>query len=249
MKSMKLALEGFVVLISILLAFYLEGWRDDRELDREVKQELLSVKQELERNKTLIQAQIIVLDQIIHSSDKLINQLESNIGSKKLSIPDTLAFISAFFSPTFDPSIGAIQSIITSGRLAKINNQQLKLGLAGLKDLFYDAKEDEETARDITVNRVVSLLLLENDIKMSEFHYIIKEVFGKEGKGLSPIERVTNTQFPSLGNVDFPNNLKIRNILRYKTNWYVGGRREYITIMSHINDLIKLVDEEIAGKN
>ena len=39
---MKLLVEGFVVLISILLAFYLEGWRHDQELDQKVAQNMMS---------------------------------------------------------------------------------------------------------------------------------------------------------------------------------------------------------------
>ena len=44
-----LLLEGVVILVSILAAFFLEGWRADHELARELSEELESVQVELER--------------------------------------------------------------------------------------------------------------------------------------------------------------------------------------------------------
>lgn len=42
----RLALEGLVVVSSILLAFALDAWWDEHELDRDVAQELQSVRRE-----------------------------------------------------------------------------------------------------------------------------------------------------------------------------------------------------------
>ena len=50
----RLVLEGLVVVSSILLAFALDAWWDEHELDQDVAQELQSVRRELEENRRLV---------------------------------------------------------------------------------------------------------------------------------------------------------------------------------------------------
>ena len=53
-RRTSLALEGMVIVVSILLAFALDAWWEDAQLEREVYQELESVGRELRRNQELL---------------------------------------------------------------------------------------------------------------------------------------------------------------------------------------------------
>ncbi|MQG24509.1 MAG: hypothetical protein FI672_00010 [SAR202 cluster bacterium] len=247
MKSMKLLVEGFVVLISILLAFYLEGWRHDQELDQKVTQELYSVKQELERNKSQLEAEIFTLGRIITASNHLLNILKNNMDSDNSMVPDSMIWLSNTFSPTFDPSLGAIEALIVSGQLARIKNSELRLGLAGLKDKFKDALEEELVARELTINH--QFPLVRNHLDMSKIFPIGMEVFTRDKTGFTMQERTKNQSLPTFGKVSYPNNLALRNVIELKNTWLTTGKEEFTRILSHLNDLILLVEKEISGKN
>ena len=64
-----LLVEGIVILASILVAFWLDGWRADREMDRDLTQELESVYREVQRNRDLVVAELIVLNRLTASAD------------------------------------------------------------------------------------------------------------------------------------------------------------------------------------
>ena len=76
-SGLRLFLEGVVILLSILAAFFLEGWRDDLELVREVRQELASVSLELERNRDMVEAEIDAIRRVSTGAALLVESMPS----------------------------------------------------------------------------------------------------------------------------------------------------------------------------
>ena len=93
-------LEGVVVLVSILAAFFLEGWRDDRELAQELRLELVSVGKELERNRDIVLAELGAIDRIVAGTENLLIQLEADPGAPFVGVADSLAWLAAMWGPT-----------------------------------------------------------------------------------------------------------------------------------------------------
>ena len=82
--GLRLFLEGMVVLLSILAAFFLEGWSDDRQLAQEVRQELASVSLELQRNREVVEAEIDAIRRVTTGASLLIEAMEAADGTDEV---------------------------------------------------------------------------------------------------------------------------------------------------------------------
>jgi hypothetical protein len=235
-RAAGLLVEGLVILVSILAAFFLEGWRDDRELNREVVQELSNVQRELERNRDLVTAQVAALSRVISATRSVLALLDASSGATAVQVQDTLVYLSTGWSPSLDPSLGALEALITSGRLSQIDDPELRLQLAGVRDLLSDAMEEEATAREISLAQLFPLVRSELDF--SATIRVRTEFFESQNAlGLSPQERARGRAFPSYRAVDYPNSAAIRNTLVLKLAWLGAGVSDYSQVLQYIDDL------------
>ena len=238
----RMVLEGLVVLLSILVAFFLEGWRADRELARELDQELVSVRVELQRNRELIAAEVESLRRVEGAGSELLELLGSSSQSN-VAVSDTLAFLAAQWHPSFSPSLGAVTALISSGRLAQVEDQALRLGLAGLSSLIDDALEEELFARQIGVEQLLPMIGEAGG--WETVTEVALSYFGLEGssglEGLTPQERNLARAIPSFGSVPIPNSPGVRAALSRKVTWIAAARAEFTSLDSHLADLIGLI--------
>ena len=241
-SGLRLLVEGLVVLVSILAAFFLEGWRGDRELERETQLELVNVRRELERNRDLILAEVAALERVNSASAALNVILGDSGGREVLQVPDTLAWLASVWSPTLDASLGAVDALIASGRLAQVNDPDLRLGLAGLKDRLEDAVEEELVARQIGLRELVPLVRDETDF--NRFALITNEFFGGGDEGAGIQEVVTQRPVPSFGYVPFSTSAAVRNTLAFRQTWFDVAVAEYSRLLPHFDNLIRMVDRE-----
>ncbi len=245
-RAGRLLAEGVVILVSILAAFLLEGWRADRELAGELRQELASVQRELETNRDLLLAEIEATDRITVGTNALLAELNAALERESVFVPDTLAFLGGMWNTTFDPSLGAIEALITSGRLAQISNPDLRTGLAGLRDRVVDTREEQLVARLLLVEQLLPLIRNVVDISpLADAGDLLMEA--SEDDALTPQERVRLRALESGTGVSFPNSPAIRNTIRYKAVYLSSGRSELAALAAHIEVLIDQVAAEITN--
>ena len=242
----RLLAEGLVVLFSILAAFLLEGWRADRELAGELRQELSSVQRELETNQGLILSEVEAIDRMTVATEALLAELNAAQASNSVLVPDTVAFLGGLWHTTLDPSLGAIEALIASGRLAQISNPDLRTGLAGLRDRVADAREEQIMARLLLVEQLLPLIRDRVDIgpPLDVGDLLIQVA---EGDALTPQERVRRRGLESQARVSFPNSAAIRNTIRFKSTYQVSGRGELTALVAHLEELIDQVVAEVSG--
>lgn len=237
-----LLLEGIVVLLSILAAFFLEGWRADRELARELSQELASVRVELERNRNEIAAELLALGRLETAGLALGETLRGS-RSPAVAVPDTLALLSAQWHVTFSPSLGALNALISSGRLAQVENTELRLGLAGLSAAVEDALEEELYARQVAVEQLIPLISESGD--WTVVTDVARAYFGLDGsaglEGLTPQERNRGRAIPRRSDLLVPNTPAVRNALARRTIWISAARAEFARLDAHLADLVALI--------
>jgi hypothetical protein len=235
----QLLLEGLVVILSILIAFFLEGWRADRELSREIAQELANVRVELQRNRDLIEIEIATLDRNVSAAQAFIDLLgASQEGS--VSVPDTLVFLGAQWHPSFRPSLGAVNALISSGRLAQVENEELRLGLAGLDEAVNDSFEEEVFARQIGVEQLLPLIAEGADL--APVSRIADSFFGLEqGLELTPQERSVGRAVRGSEDLAVPNTRPLRGALIRRTTWLRAARAEFGQLHDHVGHLITLI--------
>lgn len=243
-SGLRLLVEGVVVLVSILIAFFLEGWGSDRELALELDQELVSVRRELGRNRELVEAELVAIDRVLSGTEHLLDRLTGDESADQVAVRDSVAWLATIFSPTLDPSLGAVEALITSGRLARIESPELRLGLAGLKDMFTDASEEERLARQLTFEQLFPLVTERMDLAMIRR---VSSEFVQAGlvAGTARQEQMADRQMPTYDVVQYPNELVIRGVLHLKLVWYVAAVAELRPLLEHLDILIGLVSEEI----
>ncbi len=240
-RGSPLLLEGVVIVLSILLAFLLEGWREDRDLDRELLQELVSVRTELERNRDQVDAEIEGVGRNVSGLSALIDAIDGSASGSTVRVPDTLAWLATGWNVSINPSIGAVNALIASGRLARVEQADLRIGLAGLEEALEDVIEEEVLARQIAMEQIAPLL----GSTMRLDYSIGIEFFQAGGEGLTVQERVRGQAIPSYANVDFPATLPVRNALTVRRAWLMSGSGELTALRSRLDDLIDMTTDEI----
>lgn len=235
-----------MILVSILAAFVLEGWRDDRELDREVSLELVSVGLELERNRDIVLAELSAIDRIVEATDSMLLLLDADPGAEFVQVADSMAWLVAMWVPTLDPSLGAVEALISSGRLAQVGDPELRLGLAGLRDLYVDVAQEQEQALAVTSDRLWPRFVASPDV--GAVRRVSREfVTIRQEAGLSPQEQMAGGRMPSYRSVGFPNGPDVRGALSLKLMWLEAAEAELRPLLPHLERLIALVTSETSG--
>lgn len=144
------AVDVLVIVFSILAAFSLDSWWSDRGERRALELELRSVREAMLRNREHLATWLSVHERIAQGVDALLGLAPS---SGVTLVPDTLV-MAARLVPTIDPSAGAIRTIVSSGRLAQIENIELRIALASWEDEVANVTEDEDGARTFVWERL-----------------------------------------------------------------------------------------------
>ena len=225
---LRVFVEGVVIVGSILLAFGIDAWWEEKELGREIRQDLASVKRELDANVELAEFQIEVMERMVVGSESLLSSMEAAIGQEVVSTPDTLAFW-AQITPTYQPALGALDALIASGRLSAIDDADLRLRLAGLPALVQDAVELQPLSRDrLFYDQMMPLL---NKAAGYDSPTVIQV-----GATFLAAGREVGRPLESNGFVDYPNTQPLRALIAH---------RRFLSEIT-ITEMVHLVDEMSA---
>jgi hypothetical protein len=212
-----------------------------------VVQELRSVQQELERNRDLVSAQASSLSRVIAGNRGLLARLDSSEASPVVPVRDTLVFLSISWSPSLDPSLGALEALITSGRLAQVRDPELRLKLAGVRYLLSDAMEEEGVARKVLIEQLFPLV--RDDLDLGQLRRVEREFFASPGLGGTSQERTSDVSIPSYQTVDYPNTQAIRSTMWMQLGWLETGSDEYARVAEYLAELIRAVAEELDHRS
>jgi hypothetical protein len=230
-NATRLALEGLVVVASILIAFVLDAWWDGRQLRGELRQELSSVAREVAENRAAVAYEIHALERIIAGSEAMVTSLEAAPPGRLEPVADTLIWFVAFWSPTLDLSFGALDALIASGRLAQIPDADLRLGLAGLKNKVTDAVDDERLAQQV-FEQIYSLLSAHIDF--AGVYRIDNQFFAQK--------RALNRKVPTENaSLLIPATLPVRNAILNRASWLnsaLGELRELLVQLDGLKQAI-----------
>ncbi len=143
MKLGPIAREVLTLVAGILIALGLESWRDGRVEQGEVRAELRSVQAELQENLPIIDGYIRWHERSLRATDDM---LESLSARRDVEVPDSTVW-GVGFTPTYDPRRGALDALISSGRLALVQDPELRRALAAHGGTLQDARDEETRSR------------------------------------------------------------------------------------------------------
>ena len=234
----RLALEGFLIVASILIAFLLDAWWNDKEAEDRLDQELTSVAREVSENRDLVEYEVETLERIKAGSEAILGLLYDAPTSQFVPVPDTLMFSVTYWSPTLDLSFGALDALIASGRLAQIKDPDLRLSLAGLRDLVGDAVGDELLAQNILMEQVYPAVSLHADLSVV---FRIDQQFG-----IGDLAMETNQPIPTFGSfLELPATPSVINAILNRTSWLGTAVGEMRLVLAHLDSLGSMIESGI----
>ena len=238
-SAARLAAEGLVVVVSILIAFALDAWWAERQLEREMAEDLAIVDYELAENIRLVKLTIDIMGRVVAANNTLISELQAQAESPNLEIADTTLYWGLFINPTLDPSLGGIDAWIAAGRLAGIDSPVLRQRLASVRGKVEDVVEEQRVARDIGLRTIYPLIQDEiGDIGL------VQDVFAA---GLHIRQGASVQEIPTSGVIPVPNSGALRFALRARTIWYEAAIREMLDFQAELEEIQVLVRAEMGA--
>lgn len=133
--------EGTAVVVSILLAFAIDAWWDERKERDDERDVLLALKAEFEAN------QLEAISVIDHHEDSVRRIREfrtmSPAAIEALTLNEQRRLVAKFASPrTFDPQRGSVRALIGAGKLGILRDPGLRDALMTFMTIVEDADED-----------------------------------------------------------------------------------------------------------
>jgi hypothetical protein len=128
-RGSRLLLEALVVIASILIAFALDAWWDQRAERRTEAAHLRALQSDFEQNVARLERAVRTEQRIAEASRGLLLLASTSAASPS---NDSLSVLMArvFTSTRFDPVMGAYAAVVSSGGLAQIRDDSLRLALA-----------------------------------------------------------------------------------------------------------------------
>ena len=154
----RLAVEATAIVASILLAFAIDAWWSDREIDQWQTAQLRALRDEFSANLELLDIIVQTHDSTARSLESLISQIRDTNDTIQVTVSDA-ALVALIAWRTSDISTGTLDSLLSSGKLAEIDNSDIQQSLAAWPSEVGNAQEDEILARDFVENVVVQSLL------------------------------------------------------------------------------------------
>ena len=143
-KSVKrLFVEVVAIVLSILLAFTIDAWWDERKERVEEREVLESLYVEFEANKIEAVAVVLVHESSVQSVAALLGMSEDEILA--LSAEAVAQHIRFFANPrTFDAVRGTVDALTSSGKLGILRDRELREALTTFVNILEDAAEDRD---------------------------------------------------------------------------------------------------------
>ena len=223
-----LLLESAAVIVSILIAFALDAAWDNRELGRELEQDLASVAAEVQTNIQAAGTHIALAERIASSSSEILGVLRSAPDGTPVPVVDTLIWWQTM-TPTYEPSLGAIEAVAASGRMSAIEDRELSRRLASLSSRIEDAVEEEYEAQSYF--EAVQAPRLFAHLDLSELHYLTDSFVGAAMS--EPLE--------SRQSLSHPNSAEVRSAIEYRRYLYleaVASLRDLVTELEELQALL-----------
>lgn len=153
----RLTLEGVVIVASILLAFAIDAWWQERE-ERRIEASLIrSLRFDMEASQARLQQWLRGNQRVLETSSELLDLLSATERDAPLSVPFGVV-IGVVGTPTYSPTESTVLAAVSSGQIELIQNTTLRELLALWQSQLEDTRDDEQYRRDIFRTQLIPLL-------------------------------------------------------------------------------------------
>lgn len=138
----QIAVEGVAIIASILLAFWIDAWWDDRQNRNEEQQVLHGLQEEFTSIRGVLKRDLTDHLQNLQSLERFLIA----IGNSPLDVPGTAvdAVLMEMLNPgTTDLGNGALNALLSSGRVEMLTNRNLRASLAAWEGVMDEVRDDQ----------------------------------------------------------------------------------------------------------
>jgi hypothetical protein len=226
--------EIVLVVIGILIAVNINNWNEKRKDSASELTALIDLKQEFSKNFKVFNEHNLFKKDI---SQNWLNFI-SNISNQKLAESERLITPIRPGSRTYNPSRSVLNSILSTGKIDKVENDSLKYFLTSWNDLLLDYAEDEARHLDFWDKEMV---VLERSLLPYRYYNVdtldpLKNPFYTENE--------TKKMF-----LDAYDNLEYQNLLLRNLYFLQENVKNGELLLKVYNSIIQLLEDEIRMKN
>lgn len=228
--------EILLVVIGILIALQINTWNENQQLQKTEQKYLLALKEEFNFNRTQLQKVLELNENNISNALKLANAM----GPEKPKITEeevgNLATWSLSREVQFNPSLGVLEELISSGQLGIITNQKLRFTLSSWKGLLDATKGQEQELHRL---RYLTIDIVRNNFNLR------KIIYGSwiEKTGIEPSKFKTNN-LPLLKSLSFEG-----HIVGFVTMSINLKENEYKNLGQQIDLILSLIESDLTIEN
>jgi hypothetical protein len=227
--------EIVLVVVGILIALYINNWNEERIEKQKEQALLISLQETFSDNLDNLNYVLANTRIAFESSKKVLDMLGAEHSGYKDAELDTLLGHMINYT-TYDPSTGAIDNIINSGKLNIIQNKELKDNIADWSRMLTDTGKDVEIANAHTFNIIIPYLSDKVNLKNLP---IPRNITEKTGMNISGSSNFPVNYQVVMGDKEF------ENLIDFHALNFIYLSREYIEIKEYLEHNLALIAQEI----
>ena len=150
-------IEAIVIVGSILLAFAIDAWWQERE-ERRIETTLLNnLRSDMLASQEQLEQWITGNSRILDSAEGFLSLLRAAQRDSEVSVPFRNV-VGVLGTPTYSPTESTINAAVSSGQIELIANPRIRAALASWQYQLEDTRADELYRRDITRTQLLPAL-------------------------------------------------------------------------------------------
>lgn len=154
----RIVAEGSIIVVSILLAFWIDAWWSERQTRAEESEAISQLVADFRTNAERLKIIRGVHEAALDAAYEILARAGMGGHSQSDATTAELAYIS-LRAWTYDPVLGGTNSLIQSGRLGILSNSTLRVALAGWPDIVEDLTGDEWNENRTTFEQIAPYLI------------------------------------------------------------------------------------------
>ena len=157
----KISVEAATIVASILLAFAIDAWWQDRQIRVEEQEILAGLRTEFLANHEVLTRNLAANISVMESLDDFLTLVEDSQSKDNKAI--VLAAIVDLRSPyTTDLGNGTLRALLSSGRLENLKNRRLRTLLTAWEGVIGEVSDDEAHGAKMVFEIFIPYLVQEN---------------------------------------------------------------------------------------
>ena len=225
--------EILLVMIGILLALQVNNWNEKRKDAANELRALIDLKQEFSQNMAVFEDHHQFKNEIYQNWLQFVGK----VANRSPQASDSPIVPRRIGVRTYNPSRSVINSVLTTGKIDKIENDSLRYFLTDWNDILLDYSEDEKRHLDFWDNQVTVV-----ERKLFPYRFYNIESPDNKSNIFHSTEETQRMMHEAYDNLEYQN-LILRNLYFIREN--IRNGEVLLTTYKAIN---MLLDKEINAK-